>query len=134
MSGFIWWAGEGETYHWHGAEVTLKVRGHDTQDQFAVMEARYPSGLTVPEHHHAGEDEVIYVLDGELSGFCGDEHWVAATGSLVFVPRDRPHGFRVNGPTSARALVVVGPPRLDRQVAATGSPTTPIPSTAEPDG
>jgi quercetin dioxygenase-like cupin family protein len=120
MSGFVWWAGEGEAYDWRGAEVTLKVAGPATHDQFAVLESRYPGGLTVPEHVHDGEDEAIYVLDGELSGFCDDEQWVAAAGSLIFVPRDRPHGFRVTSPGVARVLVVIGPPRLDRQVTETG--------------
>jgi hypothetical protein len=39
-------------------------------------------------------------------------------GSFVFVPRDRPHGFTVTSTEPARALVITGPSRLDRQVAA----------------
>jgi hypothetical protein len=34
---------------------------------------------------------------------------------------DRWHGFTVLGDSPARALVIVGPPRLDGQVAATGT-------------
>jgi quercetin dioxygenase-like cupin family protein len=89
------------------------------------MECTYPVGLAVPSHFHAGEDEMFYLLDGELHGFCDDERWAATPGCFVFVPRDRPHGFTVVGGEPARALVVVGPSVLDRQVAATGTPVTP---------
>lgn len=85
------------------------------------MESIYPSGLSVQTHRHDGEDELFYLLDGELQGFCGEDQWTAVPGTFVLVPRDQPHGFVVTSDTAARALVVVGPPRLDQQVAATGT-------------
>jgi quercetin dioxygenase-like cupin family protein len=51
------------------------------------------AGLSVHEHVHAGEDEMFYVLAGELSVFCEDDRWTATPGSFVFVPRDHRHGF-----------------------------------------
>ena len=120
MSGDVLAAGGGDGYDWHGARIVMKARGADTDGQLAVMESTYPSMLTVPAHVHEGEDEMLYVLAGELRGFCGDEHWTAGPGSFVFVPRDRPHGFVVTSDESARALVVVGPARLDSQVASSG--------------
>jgi quercetin dioxygenase-like cupin family protein len=123
MSGFVLSPDGGDAYDWHGAHVVIKAAAAHTLGQLAVMESTYPSGLSVPSHVHAGEDEMLYVVAGELRGFCGDEEWTAVAGSFVFVPRDRPHGFVVTGDQPARALVIVGPPRLDGQVAATGTPT-----------
>jgi len=111
-----------KAFDWHGARVVIKASGSDTAGQLAVMERTYPAGLSVPEHHHEGEDELFYLLDGELEGFCGEDRWTATPGSFVLVPRDQPHGFVVSSATAARALVIVGPPRLDQQVAATGIP------------
>ncbi len=122
MSGFVRSAGEGDAYDWHDARVVIKASGRDTAGQLAVMDSSYPSGLAVPAHVHAGEDEMFYMLAGELRGFCDDQEWQAAPGSFVFVPRDRPHGFVVTSQAPARALVIVGPARLDLQVAATGTP------------
>ncbi len=121
MSGYVRRVGEGSTYDWRGARVVIKASGEDTAGQLSVMESTYPAGLSVPVHTHAGEDEMLYVLAGELRGFCDDEEWTATPGTFVFVPRDRPHGFVVTGDEPARALVVVGPPSLDRQVAASGT-------------
>lgn len=74
------------------------------------------------EHVHAGEDEMFYLLAGELTGFCEEDNWTATAGSFVFVPRDRPHGFIVTSTGPATALVTTGPPQLDRQIAARGEP------------
>jgi quercetin dioxygenase-like cupin family protein len=120
MSGFVRAIGTGPTYEWNGARVTIKASSTDTLDHLAVLEFSYPAGLSVHSHIHVGEDEMFYLLDGELSGFCDGDEWTAGPGSFVFVPRDRPHGFVVVGSQPARALVVVGPARLDQQVAASG--------------
>ena len=100
----------------------MKASGADTLGQLAVMESSYPPGLAVPAHVHAGEDEMFYLLDGEVELFCDDDRWTATPGCFVFVPRDRPHGFVVTSRGPARALVIVGPPRLDQQIAAAGTP------------
>jgi len=120
MSGFVLGPGDGPAFLFHGAAVVMKARGEQTLGQLAVMEATYPAGLSVHEHAHAGEDEMFYVLAGELSVFCGQDHWTAAAGSFVFIPRDHPHAFTVTSEQPARALVITGPPQLDRQIAGHG--------------
>jgi quercetin dioxygenase-like cupin family protein len=121
MSGYVRRVDEGATYDWRGARVVIKASAAETLGQLSVIESTYPPGLSVPSHHHPDEDEMLYILVGELQGFCDDSHWTAAAGSFVFVPRDRPHGFTVTSEVSARALVIVAPPRLDSQIAKTGT-------------
>ena len=125
MSGFVLGPGDGPGYAFHGAHVVIKASGRDTRGQLGVMESTYPAGLSVHTHVHAGEDEMFYLLAGELTGYCGDEPWTATAGSFVFVPRDHPHGFTVISAEPARALVITGPPQLDRQVAAHGAAVGP---------
>jgi len=117
MSGFVLGPGEGPAFGFHGAAVVMKASGARTGGQLAVMESVYPPGLRVSEHVHAGEDEMFFLLAGELSVFCGDQSWSATAGSFVFVPRDHPHGFTVSGAGPARALVITGPAQLDGQIA-----------------
>jgi len=100
----------------------IKARGDQTFGQLAVMESTYPAGLSVHEHVHAGEDEMFYLLAGELSVFCEGDRWTATPGSFVFVPRDCRHGFVVTSEEPARALIVTGPAQLDRQIAESGQP------------
>ena len=120
MTGFVLGPGEGPSYDFHGAGVVIKASGDDTLGQLGVMESAYPPGLTARPHVHAGEDEMFYLLEGELTGFCGDDRWTATPGTFVFVPRDCRHGFTVTSSEPARALVITGPAHLDRQIAAGG--------------
>ena len=124
MSGFVLGPHEGPAYGFHGASVVIKASGEHTLGQLGVMESTYPPGLSVHEHRHRGEDEMFYLLAGELTGFCEEERWTATAGSFVFVPRDRPHGFTVTSAEPATALVITGPSQLDRQIAARAEPAT----------
>lgn len=116
MAGFALAPGSGPAYLFHGAAVVIKASGERTLGQLAVMESTYPAGLSVREHVHDAEDEMFYVLAGELSVFCRQDRWTATAGSFVFIPRDHAHGFTVTGKEPARALVVTGPAQLDRQI------------------
>jgi quercetin dioxygenase-like cupin family protein len=117
LSGFTLGPGQGPGYDFHGSRVLIKASSTDTLGQLAVMESVYPAGLSVPAHVHDGEDEMIYLLDGELAGFCEQDEWTATAGSFVFVPRDCRPGFAVTSAGPAQALVITGPPRLDSQIA-----------------
>ena len=59
--------GEGETLvNAVGGSVTFKARTSDTGGSMAVLETTVPPGEGPPLHLHANEDEVIYVLEGDL--------------------------------------------------------------------
>jgi len=122
MPGFVLGPEGGAAYGFHGSRVLIKASGEQTREQLAVMECSYPSGLSVHVHIHDGEDEMFYVIAGELSGTCGEDTWSARAGSFVFVPRDTPHSFTVTSTQPATALVITGPPKLDRQIAARAEP------------
>jgi len=117
MDGFVLGPAEGRAYGFHGARVVMKATGATTLGQLAVMESTYPAGLSVREHVHDGEDEMFYLLAGELAVRCDADSWTVVPGSFVFVPRGRRHGFVVTSAEPARAIVITGPPRLDRQIA-----------------
>ena len=106
MSGYVLGPHEGPAYGFHGSSVVIKASGEHTLGQLAVMESTYPPGLSVHEHVHAGEDEMFYLLAGELTGFCDEDKRAVSAGGFVFVPRDRPHGFTVTsaGPAVGRRL------------------------------
>lgn len=114
-------AGAGDVYEFGGARFTLKASGAQAGGQVAVMEMLCPAGLDVPAHVHDGEDEMFYVLSGDVAGFCGEERWSASAGAFVLLPRDVEHGFAVTSASEAKILVVVGPPRFDVHVATRGT-------------
>ena len=124
-SGFVLGPGEGPAYGFHGSAAVIKASGEDTLGQLGVIESVYPAGLSVHEHVHDGEDEMFYLLEGEIEVFCGEEGWRIGAGSFAFVPRGQPHRFTVSTAGLARALVITGPSRLAAQIAERGEPVPP---------
>jgi mannose-6-phosphate isomerase-like protein (cupin superfamily) len=126
---------EDEGAFWFLNTVTInKVGGEHTDGNVAIVDHRVPAGFAPPPHLHHGVDEAFYILGGDFGGFCGDKQWRAGPGSLVFLPRDVPHGFTGCRPRG-RALLVLAPAGFERFVAALGESTTDLtlPEPSPPD-
>lgn len=134
--GFVLGPDEGEPYWFLNTLTINKIGGVHTHGGLSVVEHRMPAGFAPPPHVHHGIDEAFYVIDGEISGFCGDTEWHAAGGSIVFLPRDVPHGFNVSSDAPACALIMVAPAGFDEFVAALGdvpsSLSLPVPVDPDP--
>ncbi|CAN5260315.1 hypothetical protein BH20ACT16_BH20ACT16_09300 [soil metagenome] len=77
-------------------------------EQRLLIEDLMTEGKTTPLHTHDGEDEALYVLEGELLVHIdGTDHPVVA-GGFAMVPRGVPHAFVVTSPT-ARMLTLQTP-------------------------
>lgn len=85
--------------------MTFKVRTSHTAGDFLLAEVEVgPNGGT-PPHIHLREDEMFYVLDGDVTFLLEDKAFVAHRGTAVFLPRGKVHAYanRTNRP--ARMLV-----------------------------
>ena len=94
-SGFVLGPGEGSAYGFHGSAAVIKASGEDTFGQLGVIESVYPAGLSVHEHVHDGEDEMFYLLGGEIEVFCGEDPLDRRRGELrlrAARPAARLHG------------------------------------------
>jgi quercetin dioxygenase-like cupin family protein len=100
--------GAGERLSVIGDRQTIKLDGSHTNGAFALIEQNNQPGTTVPEHFHTQEDEIFYVLEGEMEFTVAKEKIVATAGTTVFLPRGVPHSFRVAG-NGARALIMLQP-------------------------
>lgn len=109
-------AGEGLLRWFLGNLVTIKTSGEQTGDAFSVTEHLAPGNFEPPPHIHHNEDEMIYVLEGEIAGFCGDQTFRGGPGAYVVLPRGIPHGWRVANDAPARMLVFTTPAGFERFV------------------
>lgn len=115
-------AGDGTTFWFLGNRFTLKATGEETAGIFGLIEAVQPAGFAAPPHIHHAEDEVLYILAGELTFYCGETTLPARAGSLVCLPRGVPHWFRVEGEEPARLLQWNFPGGLERFFLDAGEP------------
>jgi quercetin dioxygenase-like cupin family protein len=61
-----------------------------------------PPGTGVPMHIHHGEDESMYVIEGEVVARVGDRTVTCRAGDALMMPRGVRHGWRVAGEVDAR--------------------------------
>lgn len=93
-----------------GLGVRFMISGEQTQGRFALVEHPIrPRALASPLHTHADEDEISYILEGEVGVEIGDRVLHATPGMLVFKPRGVPHAFWNAGERPARLLELISP-------------------------
>jgi quercetin dioxygenase-like cupin family protein len=97
-----------------GGEITLAVRGDETDGRLTALVTIAAPGEGPPLHTHTNEDECLVVLDGSMRFRLGDEIEEAPAGTLVFVPRGVVHTWQNDGNSPARMLVLFTPSGMER--------------------
>jgi quercetin dioxygenase-like cupin family protein len=91
-----------------GGFFQVLLSPEQTGGAVAIMDMTAPRGAEPPPHLHTREDEMFYLLEGEVDFHIGDNVIKAKAGASVFAPRQVPHRFSIQTPT-ARFLVVITP-------------------------
>ena len=100
-----------------GSRCRILVGAQQTDARFSLTEfVEVPAGQMPPLHVHHAEDEIFYVLDGDVTLFLPGREIHAAAGDCVLAPRGIPHAYRV-GDRPARWLVLSSPAGFERFVA-----------------
>lgn len=113
--------GDGQAVWFTTNRITVKATAEQTGGAFGLWEALAAPGSSPPMHIHHAEDESFWVLEGVMTVFCGDETITAGPGSFVFLPRDVPHTFVVEGDEPARFLGLSTPAGAEGYFLAVGS-------------
>jgi mannose-6-phosphate isomerase-like protein (cupin superfamily) len=103
LAGYVAGPGEGVV---GGGGPDVKATAAATAGALTVMESVVGQGP--PRHVHAHEDECFYVLEGTVTGTCGDEAFEAGPRSFVFLPHGLAHTFRA-AEGEARVLLIAVP-------------------------
>ena len=91
-----------------GSSAELKLAGDQSGGDWAVIEWRVRAGDEPPMHTHTREDETLYILEGAITAYVGDEKIEVEAGSYAALPKNVPHGFTVRS-EQVRLLVTVEP-------------------------
>ena len=97
---------------YNGSLMTFLATGEDTYGQFALIEAVARRGNVPPPHIHHREDEIFYVLEGDVVVSVGDRTIKGRSGTMFFLPRDVPHSFTIESEQS-RMLILLTPAGLE---------------------
>jgi quercetin dioxygenase-like cupin family protein len=116
--------GHGDTLTVVGDVLTFKLTSADTGGRFVLAEGHFAPGGGPPPHLHTREDELFYILDGEVEFFVDDTRVPSRPGMAVWAPRDVVHTFKNVGPRPARSLVVALPCNFENFYRDCGEPFT----------
>ncbi len=105
--------GEGQPVQFGAVQAFVKATSEQSAGAFNLFVVSCLPGYATALHIHYAEDVAIYVLEGVLTIFWGDEKRTAVAGSYFFQPRGIPHGFRVEGVTPAQLLYITFPAGFD---------------------
>jgi len=111
------------TRFYMGSLMSFLVKSSETQNSLCIAEYRSRPGHEPPPHIHLDQDEVFYLLEGELEVYCLGQVRIVRAGEAVFLPRDQAHAWYVTSST-IRALVMTSPGGLDGYFEEMSSPAT----------
>ena len=118
--------GQGQTVSAGGADITFKITAEQKATTSSFEIVIHP-GYDVGAHVHGHQEELFYILEGELDLFAfeplartdgnwrtwqshtGAQVFRGGPGSMMFVPPGCPHAFANPGKTSARMLFQATP-------------------------
>lgn len=103
-------AGEGWTYR-YDIDFTVKAGELQPGRGAAFTEYTIQKGEEPPEHTHPTEDEIFYVLKGELTFRCGGESFDVGEGGFIYLPQGIEHGYTIQSEGSVRLLAITFPAR-----------------------
>jgi quercetin dioxygenase-like cupin family protein len=98
------------------------LSGIDTGGAYCLLEVSLARGMGVPRHTHTREDEVYFVLAGELEATVGEKTFVLRPGDTLLAPRDIPHQLRNSGDTTNHFLLVFSPSGFEEFMMLTAVP------------
>jgi mannose-6-phosphate isomerase-like protein (cupin superfamily) len=102
--------------------MTLLIPGERTSNAYAVLEALVVPGGGPPPHIHHREDELFYVLEGDIAIRVGERTVRASAGTCVHVPSGAVHTFRNEGSRPARMVVQYAPAGFEKYFSTVGTP------------
>jgi len=115
-------AGCGLGLWFNGNTYSVKVSTNETNGRIAFVEASIPPGCGSPPHIHLREDEIFYLLSGELEFLDSDRTFLARQGDFVMIPRGRRHRFMNVGVHVAKTIFLFTPAGFERLFLEMGRP------------
>lgn len=92
-----------------GEETLVKVSSDDSDGTLAFFHLTAPPMSGPPRHVHSREDELFYVLEGELVFELDGERHTVHAGDTVYLRRGVVHAYQNFTTSDARLLIVTTP-------------------------
>lgn len=128
----------GQRAHWsQGRLFIVHVPGEETDGRLSLVEGLLPPDAMTPLHVLPHVNQILYVLEGELTAYLPGLERVLRKGDAMLQPAGVPQTHRVTSAQPARVLAINTPAGFERFFVETGRPaeslTLPPPDGSPPD-
>ena len=101
---------EGEKLELSTISITFKVTSEMSNDQLGVYEISLPPmAIGAKLHYHRFMDETFIVNEGQLTMQVGNKEYKAQPGTVAYVPRFTPHGFKNDTDKPVKLTLIFNP-------------------------
>lgn len=97
-----------------GRQSLSLLIGEETAGALYATDVYLSPGFGAPSHHQPTEEELWYLLEGELDVRVGAKRASLRAGAFAYIPRNTTHAFRNNGSSTARLLAWNSPAGHER--------------------
>ena len=101
------------SYWGPGDRYIFLVTGRESQGSCFMVECLVPQGGGPPMHIHMREDEMFYLLDGNISVTVDGVTTPAGAGAFFHIPKGIPHTYTNVGDRVAKMLAVFTPAGME---------------------
>lgn len=105
---------ERESLWFLGDLIQPIITSEMTRGLFQMSLTHSKAGSEPPLHEHNGEDEIFYLLEGQISFWAADVAVTLNAGDCILLPKDVPHIFKVSPEAEAKWLVMSAPSGLEQ--------------------
>jgi quercetin dioxygenase-like cupin family protein len=128
----------GPRAYWSQSRLfVVHVDGDETTGRLSLVEGLLPQGVMTPLHVLPRVDQILYVLEGELTAYLPGVVRVLRAGDSMLQPAGVPQTHCVTSAGPARVLAINAPSGFEQFFIETGRPaeslTLPPPETSPPD-
>ncbi len=86
---------EAEKLAIEGGEITsILASGVDTDNRVSIFDSELPAGNEAPWHYHEIDDEIFYIISGQIEFSVDQESFVAYPGDVVIAGPHVPRKFK----------------------------------------
>jgi quercetin dioxygenase-like cupin family protein len=86
----------------------------DQTGSISIVEHTFAPGSLVPPHRHTREDEISYVVDGEIGFRSNDQEVSLRAGGYIVKPRGELHAMWNASSAPARMIEIISPAGFER--------------------
>lgn len=114
--------GEGSAFWMVGDLNNIKISGEQTNGAYSLIETSVLPQGGPPPHVHLREDEMFYMMAGEVTFWVGDRTVHATPGTSIFIPKGTVHNFKNQSTEPASMLTLFSPGGFEQYFAEVGTP------------